>query len=111
MVDDNADVRGSLAAVLRSAGYAVTEAPGGFAALEHLRSAPVDAIVLDVFMPGLSGLELLDMIDDPPPVALLTVFEDDPEVVARRDKVATHLQKPVAPRELLRAVAALFARP
>jgi CheY-like chemotaxis protein len=110
VVDDNDAVRGSFAEVLRTAGYAVQEAEDGFAALEWLRSSDVGAIFLDVYMPGLGGLELLDVLDDPPPVALLTEHEYDPEVISRRSKVAMFLQKPVPPVVLLAAAARMFGR-
>jgi CheY-like chemotaxis protein len=110
VVDDNDAVRGSFAEVLRTAGYEVKEAEDGFAALEWLRSTDMGAIFLDVYMPGLGGLELLDVLDDPPPVALLTEHEYDPEVISRRSKVAMFLQKPVPPAVLLAAAARMFGR-
>ena len=110
VVDDDEDVRSSFAEILRTAGYSVVEARDGFEALEHLRSSPVAALVLDILMPRLSGLELLDRLDDPPPVLLLTARDYDVYVTGRRSKVYMYLQKPVPPRELLRAVARATAR-
>ena len=109
VVDDDSDVRHSCAEVLRTAGYRVVEAGYGQAALDHLKSSGVDAILLDVFMPGLDGLSVLDQIEDPPPVALLTAHVYDDEIVARRSKVAMYIQKPIAPLALLEAVARMFA--
>jgi CheY-like chemotaxis protein len=109
VVDDDDDVRRSCAAVLRTAGYRVIEASHGLAALAHLRSSGVDAVLLDIFMPGLDGLSVLDQIENPPPVALLTAHVYDDEIVARRSKVAMYIQKPVAPLALLEAVGRMFA--
>jgi two-component system phosphoglycerate transport system response regulator PgtA len=104
VVDDDSDVRGSCADVLRTAGYRVIEAEDSSAAREHLRSPDINAVLLDVYMPGLDGLALLDELDDPPPVALLTAHVYDEEVVARRSKVALYIQKPIAPTDLLEVV-------
>lgn len=52
-------------------------------------------MILDRFMPGLSGLWLLDQLDDPPPVLLVTAHDYDTEVWARRDTIFLYLQKPV----------------
>lgn len=111
VVEDDAGIRTSFAAILRGAGYKVAEAEDGLVALEQLRSRRVGAVVLDVLMPGLDGLDLLDKLDDPPPVVLVTAHDYDPEVMARRSKVSLYLQKPVPPANLLEAVAqAISAR-
>ncbi|MGH9017588.1 MAG: response regulator [Acidimicrobiales bacterium] len=109
MVDDDEDARHSCAEVLQSAGYRVVEAEDGAAALTQLRSSDIGAILLDIFMPGLDGLSLLDQLDDPPPVALLTAHAYDDSIVARRSKVVLYIQKPVAPPILLEVVADMFA--
>jgi CheY-like chemotaxis protein len=108
VVDDDGDVRRSCAEVLRTAGYRVVEAEHGLAALEHLKSSDVGAVVLDVFMPGLDGLSVLDEIENPPPVVLLTAHVYDDEVIARRSKVSLYVQKPIAPLALLEVVARMF---
>src|SRR5580704_3936387 len=108
VVDDDRDVRGSCAEVLRTAGYRVVEAGDGLAALELLKSSDIGAVLLDIFMPGLDGLSLLDEIEDPPPVALLTAHAYDEAVVVRRSKIAMYMQKPINPPALLEAVARMF---
>jgi CheY-like chemotaxis protein len=108
VVDDDRDVRGSCAEVLRTAGYRVVEAGDGLAALELLKSSDIGAVLLDIFMPGLDGLSLLDQIDDPPPVALLTAHAYDEAIVVRRSKIAMYMQKPINPPALLEAVAQMF---
>jgi CheY-like chemotaxis protein len=105
VVDDDSDVRCSCAEVLRTAGYVVHEAADGYAAIEYLRTRVISAVLLDVNMPGLDGLSLLDQFDLLPPVALLTEHEYDPEVIARRTKVFMYLAKPVPPQNLIEAVA------
>jgi two-component system C4-dicarboxylate transport response regulator DctD len=105
VVDDDAEVRASEADVLRTAGYCVIEASDVASAWERLQFATVKSVVLDVYMAGLSGLWLLDQLDDPPPVLLVTGHDLDPDVLARKEKFVTYLQKPVSPRVLLDAVA------
>jgi CheY-like chemotaxis protein len=110
VVDDDRDVRRSCAEVLRTAGYWVVEAENGRDALEHLKSSAIDAVLLDVFMPGIDGLSVLDEIEHPPPVILLTAHVYDDAIVARRSKVTIYIQKPIAPPALLEAVARMFTR-
>ena len=110
VVDDDAAVRTSLAELLQSDDYSVAEAVDCESAMERLSSMTVGAIVLDVFLPGLSGLWLLDEIEDLPPVILVTGHLYDPGVLARRDKVFMYLEKPVHPPQLLKAVAAATGR-
>ena len=110
VVEDDASVRTSLAEMLRSDGYRVVEAMDCESALERLNSHPVGVVLLDVLLPGLSGLWLLDEVEDLPPVILCTGHLYDPAVIARRDKVFMFLEKPVEPPRLLKAVAAATGR-
>jgi DNA-binding response OmpR family regulator len=109
VVEDDDDVRRSCAEILRTAGYEVIEAEDGVSALEQLKSSRVGAVLLDLLMPGLDGLSLLDEIDDPPPVALLTAHAYDDAIVLHRSKVTLYIQKPAAPLVLINAVASLFS--
>jgi CheY-like chemotaxis protein len=100
VVDDNTAVRHSMASILRKAGYTVGEAEDGIAALTTLSSTHVGAVVLDVRMPRINGLTLLDALPAPPPVVILTAYHDDSEVLRRRRKVFAYAQKPVSPKDL-----------
>ena len=103
LVEDDADARESSVELLRSGGYVVEAAEDAFSALVFLRENEVAGLILDVYMPGMDGLTLLDHLEDPPPTALLTGHSYDTEVMARRSKVLLYLQKPVSPRTLLEA--------
>lgn len=59
LIEDHASVRAMLARVLEDAGYQVCEAADGRQGLERLRAQPVDLVLMDLQMPGMSGLELL----------------------------------------------------
>src|SRR5690349_19081355 len=62
VVDDNAANRDALTRRLGRRGYAVLTAADGPAALAVVASRPVDLVLLDVMMPGMSGLEVLQRI-------------------------------------------------
>ncbi len=60
IVDDDAGVRTVLRRILSGAGYQVSEAGDAFQALDRLDAQPADAILLDLKMPGMDGIALLD---------------------------------------------------
>jgi DNA-binding NarL/FixJ family response regulator len=64
IVDDHAIVREGLKRILDATGegWSVTEASSGFQALELMRLAPVDLAIVDLSMPGMSGLDLIKRI-------------------------------------------------
>jgi DNA-binding response OmpR family regulator len=59
VVDDDPDMCAVLAAALHAEGFEVARAHDARAALDELASAPPDAVILDVMMPGMDGFELL----------------------------------------------------
>lgn len=63
LVDDDALVRGYFRTLLRDAGYEVTEAADGAAAVKAFRESPADLIVMDIFMPKMSGLDAIAEMD------------------------------------------------
>src|SRR5437867_5669934 len=68
IVEDDADVRGALTAVLESEGYSVVEAAHGQEALQHLRAnaAGFCMILLDLWMPVMNGWEFrAEQLKDP----------------------------------------------
>src|SRR4029078_1426975 len=67
VVDDEAGVRGSLVGILGDEGYAVEAVESGEAALTALESRRYDLILLDVWLPGMDGLEGLARVRPPEP--------------------------------------------
>src|ERR1700691_4482476 len=114
VVDDDPDVRLSLERALRLAGYAVTTAVHGAAALDYLARAPVDLIVLDVLMPMVDGFDACRKLrerGDPTPVLVLTARDAIDDRVAGLEAGADdYLVKPFALRELLARGNALLRR-
>ena len=108
VVDDEASVRSTLAAILESAGHHVIEAEDGRAALQLLQEHEFDVLVLDLHMPRIDGLTVLRQIQVPPPVVIvysafaLYKTEDVRDEVGA--KVFRYMRKPVPPLELIAAV-------
>ncbi len=74
VVDDEAEIRASLEEILREEGYGVAGAADAGEAMALLRDAPYDVVLLDIWLPGRDGLELLADLRESPP-------ETRPEVV------------------------------
>ncbi|MBV9357275.1 MAG: response regulator [Chloroflexi bacterium] len=60
VVDDDRDIQSVLREALEQAGHQVSGATNGLDALDAVRADPPDAVLLDVAMPGLDGLEFVD---------------------------------------------------
>src|SRR5437870_3847829 len=114
VVDDERAVRSALRRALALEGYAVEEAGDGHAALDFLRVRTADAVVLDVLMPGVDGLEVcrrLRAAGDRTPVLMLTARESVEDRVSGLDAGADdYLVKPFALEELLARLRALLRR-
>jgi two-component system, OmpR family, response regulator MprA len=114
VVDDDPDVRLSLKRALVCAGYSVTMAPHGAAALDYLAWAPVDLIVLDILMPMVDGFDTCRRLrerGDATPILVLTAKDDiDDRVTGLELGADDYLVKPFALRELLARVQALLRR-
>src|SRR6188472_3276247 len=100
VVDDEPAVRQALERALAAEGHEVTVAEDGHAALDRLVDQPVDAVVLDVAMPGLDGLEVcrrLRSAGDRTPVLMLTARDAVDDRVAGLEAGADdYLVKPFA---------------
>ena len=114
MVDDEPAVRTALRRALVQAGHHVTVASDGAEALAAVASDPPDALVLDVLMPGIDGLEVcrrLRAAGDATPVLMLTARDAVADRVAGLDAGADdYVVKPFALEELLARVRALLRR-
>lgn len=114
VVDDEADLRRALERALVLHGYAVETAADGTEALRQLAAEAPDALVLDVAMPSVDGLEVcrrLRAAGDRTPVLLLTARDGVDDRVAGLDAGADdYLVKPFALEELLARIRALLRR-
>jgi CheY-like chemotaxis protein len=107
-VDDEIDLLKPHLLFLQQRGYHVDAIPNGDDALELLRTSPYDLVLLDEQMPGLRGLEVLEILrrEDPHArVVMITKSEEDrtmTEAIGR--KVDDYLVKPASPLQVLSAV-------
>ena len=104
IVDDDDALREGLAETVADLGHIPLQASDGAAALAMLDQGVIDAVLLDLRMPGLDGLEVLERIrarPDPPPVAVLTAVATAGNTIeAMRLGAVDHLTKPVSRADL-----------
>lgn len=114
VVDDDAAVRNSLDRALRLNGYEVDLAVDGVDAINRLSVDDHDAMVLDVLMPNMDGLEVcrrLRAVGNRTPILMLTAQDEVAQRVAGLDAGADdYLPKPFALDELLARLRALLRR-
>jgi two-component system, NtrC family, nitrogen regulation response regulator NtrX len=108
VVDDNADIRDSLRKVLELEGYEMVEAASGPVALAELDAGPVDAVLLDIKMNGMDGMEVLDRIvarNGAPPVLMISGHGDIATAVeSTRRGAMDFLEKPLQRERVLVSV-------
>ena len=110
IVEDNEDLRGLFRISLALAGYDVVEAADGIEALKRLDYAPPDLVVLDLYLPGVSGTVIQQEIAAQAhtrhiPIVVIT----GSSVAADELNVACFLRKPVLPDRLIESVRSCLA--
>jgi two-component system, OmpR family, response regulator MprA len=114
VVDDERALRSALRRALALEGFATIESASGEAAIAVLRERSVDAVILDVLMPGIDGLEVcrrLRAAGDRTPILMLTARETVEDRVAGLEAGADdYLVKPFALQELIARLRALLRR-
>jgi len=115
VVDDNVDACESIAIILETSGYATRCLYDGASVLPGAQQWPPDAIVLDIGLPGMSGLEVAAQLRQHAPFAripLIALTGYGQEEDRRRSREAgfdLHLTKPVDPARLLQVLAQVLA--
>jgi len=108
LVDDEEAIRQSLGELLKLEGYEVTLAENGNMAVNLLQSRVFDLVLLDLKMPGMSGLEVLYWINAHVPdtkVIFLTAYGTlESAIEALRYGVHDYLLKPVSSQEILQSI-------
>jgi FixJ family two-component response regulator len=114
VIDDDASIRKSLSRLLRSAGYTAETFSSAEEFLRREHFDGVGCILLDVRMPGLSGMDLqekLNKADYPMPIVFITGHGDIPMTVEAMKKGAVDfLTKPFDDEELLQALRAAIEK-
>lgn len=108
VVDDEPVARQSLTDILKLEGYIVNSAPNGQAAVEFVRTHPVDLMIVDLRMPGMDGLEVVQVVNQVSPdteIILLTAFgSTESAVQALRLRIHDYLLKPASPAQIIASV-------
>ena len=116
IIDDEIHIRRLIAQVLELAGYQVTEAANGFEALHLLEERKPDVITCDIFMPGMTGFEVLEAIKSQPdtadiPVIMLTAIGQEKDT-ARATALGAddYITKPFGSTNLIETIERQLAR-
>jgi DNA-binding response OmpR family regulator len=104
VVDDDRTTRDLLRLQLKALGYVVDTAGDGASGLARMERRRYDLVLLDVWMPGMDGLEVLGRMRaavDPPRIVVMTA-DDAPQTVLKaiRERAYRYVTKPIEPREL-----------
>jgi two-component system response regulator MtrA len=116
VADDDVDIRELVEFKLSTMGHEIVAVGDGAAAVDACRASKPDLAVLDVMMPGVSGLDAIKQIRSDPdladlPVILLTARAQESDVETGFDSGADdYITKPFSPRELASRVEALLTK-
>ncbi len=108
VVDDDRALRHAITSLLEGAGYLTDQASDGSEALNRLQHESVDLMLLDIGLPGMSGLDVLTRareMPSPPRVVMMTA-DDTPEALLRSFRGQAHwfLRKPFPPTRIVEVV-------
>jgi|ERR1700722_14579266 DNA-binding response OmpR family regulator len=113
VVDDDAEVRGTLRELFEESGYAAEFEPDGDRGLRRTQTESYDLLILDVMLPGLDGFEVLRRVRDQSqiPVLILSAKADRLDrVTGLRAGADDYLAKPFHGDELLARIQAILRR-
>jgi DNA-binding NtrC family response regulator len=99
VVDDDPGILETMADILDEMNFKVSTASDGYQAIEMMKSGSYDAVMMDVRMPGIDGIETLKRIKETKPdakVILMTAYaSQDMVLAARKEGASTVLYKPI----------------
>lgn len=108
VVDDEEPVRKALGRLLRASGLLTECYPSGQDFLGSLATHPPECVILDLHMPGLGGLQVLEALKSrvPPLPAIVITGHDEPENQARAQALGAfaYMRKPIDDRQLLATI-------
>lgn len=114
VVDDDATVRDIVVQYLQQAGFSTLEAADGVDAVAIAMRDKPDAIVLDLMLPGIDGMEVFRRVRDAlggVPTIMLTARDDEPQRILGLEMGADdYVTKPFSPREVVLRVQAVLRR-
>jgi len=104
VVDDDMSVRTTFSSVLRQEGYRVTAVKNGYEAIKAIDEESFDLALVDLGMPGMDGIEVLEKIKSRRPETRVIIFTGygsiTTAVEAMRKGATDYLNKPFSPEEL-----------
>ena len=118
IVEDDADIQQLVSYNLIRSGFNVTCADSGEDAMELLHNDRFDCVLLDLMLPGLSGLDVCRQIrkeqgegDGQPPILMLTAKGEEEDIVAGLESGADdYITKPFSPKVLIARIKAVLRR-
>jgi DNA-binding response OmpR family regulator len=116
VAEDDRDIAGLIVHYLERAGWQPHVAASGDEALAHARRNPVDVVILDVMLPGLSGLEVCRALRGDKATANLPIImvtaraEETDRIVGLEIGADDYISKPFSPNELVARIRALLRR-
>ena len=116
IAEDDPDIADLIALYVSKAGWEPHVVGAGDAALAHARTQPLDVIILDVMLPGMSGLEVCRALRSMPstaslPIIMVTARGDEGDRIVGLDIGADdYIAKPFSPNELIARIRALVRR-
>lgn len=113
MIDDDRELGDMIADFLASDNLDVTVRHSGEAGIEEFKSGDYDLLILDIMMPGISGLDVLKKVrlTSAVPVIMLTARGDDVDrIIGLEFGADDYLPKPFNPRELVARIKAILRR-
>ena len=114
IVDDEKDIRKVICEYAKKEGYHVLEAEDGKEAFQLLQTEVIDLMVLDVMMPNLDGMTLLESLSSikkKVPTIILSALDDEVYKLAGFEMgIDDYLCKPFSPKELMARIKAVLNR-
>jgi DNA-binding response OmpR family regulator len=116
VAEDDRDIADLIAHYLQKAGWTAHVAPSGDEALAYIGRHPVDLVILDVMLPGLSGLEVCRALRAGEKTAALPIImvtaraEETDRIIGLDIGADDYISKPFSPNELVARVRALMRR-
>lgn len=115
VVEDEEDIAELVRYNLTAEGYRVKCAGSGEDAIRMIRSEPFDLLVLDVMLPGMSGIRVAEMLRSEPktlnmPIILLTAKSEEADIVSGLSLADDYVTKPFSPKILCARISAVLRR-
>jgi len=116
VAEDDRDIAGLIAHYMQKSGWQPHIATSGDEALAHARKQPVDVAILDVMLPGISGLEVCRLLRADRATATLPIImvtaraEETDRIMGLEIGADDYISKPFSPNELVARVRALMRR-